>query len=774
MAKPWADVAASPEYQALPDDQKESARGQYFDSVVAPQVPKEKLESVRQQFNSQTGLKHTADASDPYADTAKRPGLMEGAKRGLEQTGIGMMQLGNALSKPLGIKQFPEFQGELAKRAGQLEEQGKGTGVAGAVGEIAANPTSYIPLGGITKAGASLGAAALKKLGPEVASKIAPSLAKILGAGATAGAIVGGASAAISPSANSNQTLGDRGINTAIGAGLGGAVGAAAGALGAGAQKLIGAGAKAAGVPKLAEKLAPKLDTGFSKAASFFGMDFKNAKTDEQIAQEVNRAVVQAGDNMGSMISDRSEGPQQKTSTMGNIGRGIINTFAKRKTEESGAWNAAEPAGNELKHDMNEAVEKLTAHLKELEEATSSGTGTEKAKSDLALVRAALAKIGAPVQDAQSVIEKTKDVGGYSKVIEGSQQFPQNAAQSATKTIEPTTEVGGKRFVERSQTPINTDVAVDGKTKTISQSPYSVTTRTTKGEAPKPPRQGTAGDLVRAMRDVVNSDKYADASKDTKNAVRGILNDELATISKNNPNFSKLHSKAIQATQRNADIYRDEGKMAEYGLSEKRLWNIQNKMANDKRMVGLSDVQDLNNQSKNIKTREDLLEYRRLLPRPLYNTLMRTRFSTLWSDINMDVSKFKELRPLISEMLKQSQIPKAKIDQFLDNYEAVAQKMTDAGLPGDVRVPDEANKLSTQVRAIMKTLGIGLMYSNSAHRIVGGALVDAIPKPSTVMAQLRNLKSAAKPTSLFSEPLASGGGTVSGAAVGNAISGQNQ
>jgi len=55
MAEAWTDVSAKPEFQALPPDQKESARTQYFDQVVAPQVPPEKLSEVRKQFDEQTG-----------------------------------------------------------------------------------------------------------------------------------------------------------------------------------------------------------------------------------------------------------------------------------------------------------------------------------------------------------------------------------------------------------------------------------------------------------------------------------------------------------------------------------------------------------------------------------------------------------------------------------------------------------------------------------------------------------------------------------------------
>lgn len=52
MPKSWPEVVASPQYQALPPDQQETARAQYFDAVVAPRVPPEHLEEARQQFRA--------------------------------------------------------------------------------------------------------------------------------------------------------------------------------------------------------------------------------------------------------------------------------------------------------------------------------------------------------------------------------------------------------------------------------------------------------------------------------------------------------------------------------------------------------------------------------------------------------------------------------------------------------------------------------------------------------------------------------------------------
>jgi hypothetical protein len=73
MPKKWSEVVANPEYQALPDDQKEAARAQYFQEVVAPQVPADQLQAARAEFDADTGPKvsgaNVPHASDvPFAD----------------------------------------------------------------------------------------------------------------------------------------------------------------------------------------------------------------------------------------------------------------------------------------------------------------------------------------------------------------------------------------------------------------------------------------------------------------------------------------------------------------------------------------------------------------------------------------------------------------------------------------------------------------------------------------------------------------------------------
>ncbi|RBL21889.1 hypothetical protein BRN31_23140, partial [Xanthomonas oryzae pv. oryzae] len=54
MAKKWVEVAASQAYQALAPEQQEAARSQYWSEVIAPQVPEQERETVRQQFDADT------------------------------------------------------------------------------------------------------------------------------------------------------------------------------------------------------------------------------------------------------------------------------------------------------------------------------------------------------------------------------------------------------------------------------------------------------------------------------------------------------------------------------------------------------------------------------------------------------------------------------------------------------------------------------------------------------------------------------------------------
>lgn len=72
MAKPWAEVASSDQFKALAPEQQEQAREQYFDQIVAPQVPKDQIGMARAQFDQQTAPKAEGGAG---SDLVRQLGL---------------------------------------------------------------------------------------------------------------------------------------------------------------------------------------------------------------------------------------------------------------------------------------------------------------------------------------------------------------------------------------------------------------------------------------------------------------------------------------------------------------------------------------------------------------------------------------------------------------------------------------------------------------------------------------------------------------------------
>lgn len=73
MVKKWTDVANSPEFQSLSPDQQEIARGQYFEQVISPQVPKDQLSAIKQQFDSQTKVNNSVQQQQQQQQQSKQP-----------------------------------------------------------------------------------------------------------------------------------------------------------------------------------------------------------------------------------------------------------------------------------------------------------------------------------------------------------------------------------------------------------------------------------------------------------------------------------------------------------------------------------------------------------------------------------------------------------------------------------------------------------------------------------------------------------------------------
>lgn len=134
MAKPWADVAGSPEFQSLDEAGKQAAQQQYFAQVVAPRVPASDLNAARSQFFSEVSSEPAIDENAKAApfslkDLALSAGA--GGAGGLKAL-TDLFGVGNVASTKLAdIQQAatemktPERLAEMARREA-IKERAKG------------------------------------------------------------------------------------------------------------------------------------------------------------------------------------------------------------------------------------------------------------------------------------------------------------------------------------------------------------------------------------------------------------------------------------------------------------------------------------------------------------------------------------------------------------------------------------------------------------------------------------------------------------------------
>lgn len=259
MAKPWKEVIASPQYQALPDAEKAKAQDEYFNTVVAPQAgqavaqaraeffkaypvkvapPKESAYALQQramrgdadalaQYNARAasvGQKTLEQDREANAPTAGDNGnffngggnFWSGVGSSFVNTGMGLKQIGMDAANKVGLvddRASAQYQGQIDReRALQAPLMDTGAGIAGnAVGTFA-----QFYAGGAA-------------LAPFKAAQGAGMMAR-MGAGAGNGAFGGAVVSATQPVATGRTRLDNMDEGTIYG-GIGGGVGVPAGAL---------------------------------------------------------------------------------------------------------------------------------------------------------------------------------------------------------------------------------------------------------------------------------------------------------------------------------------------------------------------------------------------------------------------------------------------------------------------------------------------------------------------------------------------------------------
>lgn len=179
----WKDVIAKPEFKALSPEQQDAARNQYFEQVVAPQVPPESLEVARGQFMQQYGRPVKPQVSDSSL-VAIGAGLGKGAGdvalNAQRYLGKGINAVGDFFTQgedgnAAGNWLVQDAEQGLKKISGELAPYKEISPIAAGGGELAGNIAATWPVGGVLGRGVSAVAPSLGRLAPQ-AEKLANAL----------------------------------------------------------------------------------------------------------------------------------------------------------------------------------------------------------------------------------------------------------------------------------------------------------------------------------------------------------------------------------------------------------------------------------------------------------------------------------------------------------------------------------------------------------------------------------------------------------------------
>lgn len=376
MAKRWAEVAASPEFKALPPPEQEAARGQYFDQVVAPQIPPEEQNAARTQFDQYSKPAIEAQKLASAAKTAQTDtsgglqdlpiigpaayGLATGVPGGkavaaLARTGIS--KLTEALGGDKG-KGYAENRSDIEREATHAFNRGP---VSAAISGAATLGEAALTGGALVK-----GAAALPVVGERIAAAAAPELAagdtvgnalKLAGSGAATAGTYGAAAGATEGAA---QAVGEGNpaaapveavkgaVREGIPAAVGGAVlGPVAGAVTDLATPVIKSAARAV-AEKLAPVAAPAVRSVGRVASAVAGQSSNLDNAAKLIAQRVKaspaevKAAVQdfqdkTGGQMPSVAQILDLVSQRNVADVGNIKNAAGDVFNTAKSQAENA-----------------------------------------------------------------------------------------------------------------------------------------------------------------------------------------------------------------------------------------------------------------------------------------------------------------------------------------------------------------------------------------------------------------------------------------------------
>lgn len=156
MAKPWSEVERSPEYRKLNGEQRRAVQDQYFDQVVAPQVPEDKIVDARVQFLKSVKFRPAPPTRvDPTEGMSTFQKTAAGFGKSIYDLGRGVRSM------------VPESVG--GTKPGEVEEMRRMDAPlmntsAGRVGNVAGSITTAVPAAFIPGANTVAGAGAVGAL----------------------------------------------------------------------------------------------------------------------------------------------------------------------------------------------------------------------------------------------------------------------------------------------------------------------------------------------------------------------------------------------------------------------------------------------------------------------------------------------------------------------------------------------------------------------------------------------------------------------------------
>lgn len=316
MAKAWVDVAGSDAFKALAPEQKEAARQQYFDEVVKPQVPADKLDVVRTQFDQKTSLgspsQAAAEKDARFAQSGKAAGPLDTAIKGYTW-GLGDQLAGGEAAVGTGIENL----GRMAVGAKQPYSAGEAyRATMKARGEAEKRFSDEHPVGAVaTELASGVLAPGVGEVGNAVAAgkSVLARAGRGLVAGGTAGAVAGGAEDATTPE--------DHLWNAVRGAGTGSAVGATLPALGSLAKPVA---ARITSALSAAWEQGVRAATG-SPAGTKVLTPEQQQKATEFAMQHVRELIQKTGKTLPDLLKDPAFIAGKPITSAETIGRPAIS-----------------------------------------------------------------------------------------------------------------------------------------------------------------------------------------------------------------------------------------------------------------------------------------------------------------------------------------------------------------------------------------------------------------------------------------------------------------